>query len=63
LENALANASNIKGNFTDPKWLDQKLNVACRSMRRFAAEFENGPLCSWLDVSKKRDPKMPLGFA
>jgi hypothetical protein len=42
---------------------DQKLNLACKSMRRFAAEFEKGPDCSALGWSNNREPKMPLGLA
>jgi len=44
------------------RW-NQKLKVAIRSMRRLAAEFEKVPLWSALDTSKKREPKIPLGFA
>src|SRR5258708_1270537 len=41
----------------------QKLNVACRSMRRLAAPDEKGPACSALAVSKNGEPRIPLGFA
>lgn len=40
----------------------QKLNVAIRSILRLAEEFENGPPCKPLGMSKNRDPKMPLGL-
>lgn len=41
----------------------QKLKVANRSMRRLAAPFEKGPFdASPFGVSKKCEPKMPLGF-
>jgi hypothetical protein len=42
---------------------DQKLKVTCRSMRRFAEEFEKPPPWSWFGMSKNREPKMPLGLA
>ena len=55
-----------------PRWIsrstrtasnNQKLNVACKSMRRFAAELENGPPCKAFETSKNGDPRIPLGFA
>ena len=41
----------------------QKLNVACKSRRRFEAPLEKGPPCSALAVSKNGEPRIPLGFA
>jgi len=41
----------------------QKLNVACRSMRRFAAELEKGPPCSAFEISKYGEPRIPPGLA
>ena len=43
--------------------LNQKLNVAIKSIRRLAAPLEKGPfVASPLGVSKNREPKIPLGF-
>jgi hypothetical protein len=41
----------------------QKLNVACRSIRRTALPVENGPPCKEFGTPKKLDPSTPLGFA
>ena len=50
--------------FTKPCKPDQKLKVACKSRRRFAAEpGENGPPCSAFETPKYLDPRTPPGLA
>ena len=41
----------------------QKLNCACRSMRRTATPVENGPPKRLLYLSKNGDPRTPPGLA
>lgn len=41
----------------------QKLNVACKSMRRTAPAVEKGPPWRAFGIPKKVEPRMPLGFA
>jgi len=44
--------------------IDQKLNVACRSIRRFAEEpAENGPPCREFEIPKSGEPRTAFGLA